>query len=271
MNHIEVSIPCKEEQKGILIALLSDIGFEGFEEKETSLLAYILEENYEETALTQLLQPMQLQANTTSVAAKNWNEEWERNFQPVVVDGFCTVRADFHEPNPSTPYEIIIMPKMTFGTGHHATTQLMMEAMQSLAIKNKTVLDFGTGTGILAILAAMLGAKTITGIENEQWSCENAVFNASRNNIENFNVHFGSLEQVEGQQYDIILANINRHILLQYMQGMATLLTPGGQLLMSGILIEDETIVSEAAVQVGLTLHKVATKNNWMLIHCVKG
>lgn len=270
MNHIEVTIPCQEEQRDILIALLADMGYEGFEEKENCLLAYISKENYEDTALTFLLQPMQLKANTASLATKNWNEEWERNFQPVVVEGFCTVRADFHEPNPSTPYEIIIMPKMTFGTGHHATTQLMMEAMQSLAIKNKSVLDFGTGTGILAILAALLGAQTITGVENEQWSCENAVYNASRNNIENFQVLYGSLEQVEGQHYDIILANINRHILLQYMQGMAKLLTPGGQLLMSGILIEDETIVSEAAVQVGLTLQKVATKNNWMLIHCKK-
>ncbi|HTN47111.1 MAG TPA: 50S ribosomal protein L11 methyltransferase [Flavipsychrobacter sp.] len=266
MNYKKISISGNGIQQEILIALLSDIGFEGFEEADDALLAYIPEEQFSQSDLDELLSFQNVTGEVSSVEKKNWNEEWERNFQPVIVAGFCTVRADFHQIEATTPYDIIITPKMSFGTGHHATTQLVMDTMQSLPFRGKAVLDFGTGTGILGILASMLGAKAVTGIDNEDWSCENAMENATRNHIGNFEVLHGSLERVADKSFDIILANINRHILLQYMSDMYDRTKAGGTILMSGILTEDTAIVTNAAVEVGFSLKRQQSMNNWMVL-----
>jgi ribosomal protein L11 methyltransferase len=270
MNHKKISINSSGAQHEILIALLGNIGFEGFEEASDTLLAYISEEQFSQSDLDELLSSQSVTAEVTSVEKKNWNEEWERNFQPVIVAGFCTVRADFHQLEATTPYDIIITPKMSFGTGHHATTQLVMEVMQSLDFKDKSVLDFGTGTGILGILASMLGAKAVTGIDNEDWSCENAMENATRNHIGNFEVLHGSLERAADKSFDMILANINRHILLQYMSDMYDRTKAGGTILMSGILTEDTAIVTNAATEAGFALKRQQSMNNWMVLMFTK-
>src|ERR1044072_1865979 len=157
MQYVQVTIEAgQQELKEIVIALLENSGYEGFEEQESGIIAYIPEEDYSEVQLRELLDTMNLPFTTKIIAQQNWNAQWESNFQPVIVDGFCTIRASFHQLEVKTPYEIIITPKMSFGTGHHATTQLMMMQMSLVELKDKTVLVFGTGTGILAILAEKL-------------------------------------------------------------------------------------------------------------------
>lgn len=254
----------------LLIALLSENGFEGFETKEGELLAYIPESDFDEKQLRALLQEQEVSADITDVGMKNWNEEWESNFQPVIVEDFCTVRADFHDMEVKTPYEIVITPKMSFGTGHHATTQLMMEAMKYLDFNGKAVLDFGTGTGILAILASKLNAKHITGVDNEDWAWENAQENTMRNHTDNVAVRLGSLVQVPETGFDILLANINRHILLEYMAMMAGKLNTGGTLLLSGILKSDEDILKQAVEAEGLKWKRTNVKGDWIMMQIQK-
>jgi ribosomal protein L11 methyltransferase len=201
------------------------------------------------------------------IQPQNWNAAWEAGFSPVIVPGFCTVRADFHEPVNDTPYEIVITPKMSFGTGHHATTRLMMAAMRGMDFNAKRVLDFGTGTGILAILASKLGAREITAIDNDEWSVENSLENVAANGAQNISVLNGSLEITEGvPPFTIILANINRHILLQYLQQMKAIIVDGGELLLSGILQEDEQIITQAALNVGFRRAAISTEGDWIAL-----
>lgn len=265
MNYKKVSISADETQCDILIALLTEMGYEGFESTDTQLHAYISETDFDLYALNKLLNTRQVTAEIASIEAKNWNEEWEKNFQPVVVERFCTIRAGFHEIKVNTPFEIIITPKMSFGTGHHATTQLMLEGMREIDFTGKVVLDFGTGTGILGIMASQLGASNIIAIDTEEWSCENAADNASRNNIVNMKVCIGSLEQVSESGFDVLLANINRHILVEYMTDMCKKLKPGGLLLLSGILKSDELIIRESAQSEGFTFVDMQVKGDWLM------
>lgn len=252
-------------QKEILVALLSEANYEGFEETLSELHAFVAEDDFDETTLTEILTPLRLSYTVTTIPKTNWNKDWESNFQPVVVSGFCTVRADFHEIASDTPYEIIITPKMSFGTGHHATTQLMIGMMKSLAFSGKSVLDFGTGTGILAILAEKLGASDVVAIDNDEWSYENAVENASSNSCEHIRFALGSLESVE-ETFDVILANINRHILIHYMNDLYQHTKRGGTVLMSGLLVEDREIIVEVAEANGFYLKGYEHENNWMAL-----
>ncbi len=268
MNHIQVTFFEKDEaRREALIAALqmTDMDFEGFEETAGSLIAYIEESQFDAKGIAALAAEQGLEFETDALAERNWNAEWESNFEPVVIDGFCSVRADFHPAPQDVLYDIVITPKMSFGTGHHATTALMMTIMRELDFKGRTVLDFGTGTGILAILAELLGAEQILGIDNDIWSYENAVENCSRNNTRNVVIQQAVLDDLDSTlQYDIILANINRHILLHYMAQMATLLTGGKLLLLSGILTEDVTMIQESAVACGFSYLKHMTHKNWV-------
>jgi ribosomal protein L11 methyltransferase len=254
-----------EELNEILIALLSASGIEGFEETDDALKAFLPASDLDERLLAETLKPYNVSYTIADIKKTNWNKEWEQNFEPVVVSGFCTVRADFHDMNVETPYEIVIMPKMSFGTGHHATTQLMMQMMQHMKFEGKTVLDFGTGTGILAILATMLGAGEVLAIDNDEWSVENAKENITKNHRSNITVQQGSLEPVNSD-FDVVLANINRNILLQYMQQLASIVNSGGTILMSGILQEDKDIIVETAKNVGFSLEESKTEKNWMAL-----
>lgn len=268
MNHIQVTFfEADEARREELMAQLqmTGIDFEGFEETEESLIAYTEEAHFDANAIGQLATELGLKFETNALMERNWNAEWEKNFEPVVIDGFCSVRADFHPAPKGVLYDIVITPKMSFGTGHHATTALMMTIMRELDFKGKTVLDFGTGTGILAILAELLGAQQVLGIDNDSWSYENAVENCGRNNTQHIVIQQAILEDLgKERQYDIILANINRHILLQYMEQMAALLTGDRLLLLSGILVEDVEMVRGTAEEKGFTYIKHMTDKNWV-------
>jgi len=254
------------ERADMLMALLSDAGYDGFEEMDNALFAYIQETAFSAEMLTEIAGAQGIDYETEIIAPQNWNALWESNFLPVIVADFCTIRAHFHDIKVATKYDIMITPKMSFGTGHHATTQLMIMFMKDMGLSGKQVLDFGTGTGVLAILAEMLGAKMVQAIDNDKWSVENATENCMRNHCKHIVVQEGSLEDIGNVKFDIILANINRHILLQYMTELQTTLTPGGTILMSGLLVEDKEIVLNAAADVGLRYMKMSELNGWIVI-----
>ncbi|MDI9320225.1 MAG: 50S ribosomal protein L11 methyltransferase [Phycisphaerales bacterium] len=272
MNYIQLTIPiANDESRELLIAALSEQGIEGFEENDTLLKAFVAASDYQEDAIAQILQSFALQAEITIIEPTNWNAEWEANFEPVVIGDFCTIRAHFHNLSVETRYDIIITPKMSFGTGHHATTRLMVAQMAQLDCSNKHVFDFGTGTGVLAILAEHLGASRVVAIDNDEWSYENTQENIVLNHCERISVSMDSIENFDWlPSYHIILANINRHILLDYMEAMEQLLYKEGILLMSGLLTDDEIMVCEAAISAGFTVQKVSRLNNWISILCTK-
>lgn len=271
MNHKKITISSdSSDVREILIAVLSEAGYEGFEEHEAVLLAYAAEDVYDEAALQQILSTFGVSYTTEIIEPRNWNQMWETDIQPVIVDDFCTIRTHFHTIEVTTPYDIVITPKMSFGTGHHATTQLMLLGMKDIAFEGKSVLDFGTGTGVLAILAGMLGATDITAIDNDEWSVTNATENMIRNNRERIAVAKASLEDIPKREYHVVLANINRHILLQYMADMYERLFDGGVLLMSGLLTDDEKMVTEAAKKEGFEVEQVSVRNGWISIRAVK-
>jgi ribosomal protein L11 methyltransferase len=267
MNHIKLSFSIADQQtKETLMALLSSLDFfTGFEETENGLIAYAEESVYDEVAVNEIIAPWDLTFERELIAKRNWNAEWEKNFEPVIIDGFCSVRAYFHPKPEGIPYDIVITPKMSFGTGHHATTALMMEFMRGLDFNGKEVFDFGTGTGILAILAEMLGAKKILAIDNDEWSVENAIENCERNQVTKVDIKLATADDLEAnREFDIILANINRHILLAYMLRMASQLKAGGTLLLSGILPDDIDMIREAATTAGFIYQNEKTMNNWV-------
>ncbi len=254
------------EKREILMAGLAEAGFESFEEEPGNLVAYIAEAHYTEEVLTAVAEIFEGTAEVQAIAPQNWNADWEAGFEPVRVDGFCTIRAGFHAADTSVPYEIIITPKMSFGTGHHATTRLMIQQMKGIDFGGKDVLDFGTGTGVLAILAQKLGAANILAIDTDEWSYENTLENIAANNVAGIEVQRGSLELAEGRLFDVILANINRHILLEYMYRMRAILKDGGVLMMSGVLDQDEQIVVQEARKAGFENLSVFAEDKWLCI-----
>jgi ribosomal protein L11 methyltransferase len=267
MEYIQLSFPSIGAVRDILIARLAEAGCEGFEETDDMLVASMPLNEYNEQHISEIATANDVTFTKSVVQQQNWNALWESSFEPVVVPGFCTVRASFHPTRDDTPYEIIITPKMSFGTGHHATTKLMMTAMKDMNLSGASVFDFGTGTGILAILASKLGAATVMAIDNDEWSVDNALENIESNGVKNVSVEKGSLEIVqEGARFDIVLANINRHILLQYMQAMHSRLATNGQLLLSGILKNDEPTVVDAAERVGFVKVAALTEGDWIAL-----
>jgi ribosomal protein L11 methyltransferase len=266
MRYCRISlITTDEELRGRLIAHLTEAGFEAFEEADEALIAFISEESRHLVKLEDILSGGP-EWSEEVVEQQNWNALWESSFDPVLVPGFCIVRASFHEPDPSVPHEVIITPKMSFGTGHHATTRLMIQAMRDIDFNGKRVLDFGTGTGILAILAAKLGAVDVLGVDNDSWSIENAEENAQSNQISGLQLKLGSLEAGGSEPYHVILANINRHILLQYMEQMRNLLFRDATLLLSGILKDDEEIITKSALKAGLTAVSKRAEGDWLCL-----
>ena len=253
------------EQSEVLVAQLAAIGFDGFEEIDNSLKGLIAEEIFSKEQIDEITAQLNLKYSIENIASKNWNEEWEKNFDPVIVDDFVAVRADFHAPITAVEHEIIITPKMSFGTGHHATTFLMMQQMRAIDFANKTVFDFGTGTGILGILAEKLGAKSVLGIDIDEWSIENAQENAERNNCKHFTIELKDNPALE-QTFDVILANINKNVILTYLSTIVSRLNANGQLLLSGLLNEDEEDVLQAAKELQIKHIATTHKNNWICV-----
>lgn len=262
--HIGITIKANAELQEVLIALLAEMGYDGFEQQEGLLMAYVSETGFDEHRLKSL----GLGYEITRIAEKNWNEEWEKSFQPVVIEGFCAVRAHFHDPIPGVAYELVITPKMSFGTGHHATTLMMLQAMQGLPLDGKRVLDFGTGTGVLAILAEKLGAAGVEAIDCDDWSIDNARENAEANGCRRINIQKG--EVVHGGPFDIILANINKHVILEELSAMEQQLTTGGVILLSGLLKEDSEDIENEAAKTNFSISLRMTKENWILLKSEK-
>ena len=251
--------------KDQLIAVLTFNNYEGFEETEDGLSAYIREEDFVEYVLKQVDDKFSVPFTFTTIPHQNWNALWESNFEPVVVDDFCAIRAHFHPPFTNTEHEIIITPKMSFGTGHHATTYLMIEQMRNINFKAKTVADFGTGTGILAIMAEKLGAKEILAIDYDDWSIENTKENIQQNNCSLITVLQLNAFGVS-RKYDVILANINKNVILENITGLINGLNTGGTILLSGLLASDENDIVTAFTSYNLKWLKTTERNNWVTI-----
>jgi ribosomal protein L11 methyltransferase len=260
MKHIKIEVFANDYQQEELIALFDEYHATGFEQTDEKLMAYFPEENYAKDEIEKILEGYSFAS--TEVEEKNWNEEWERNFQPVVVDDFVAVRAHFHEAIKSVQHEIVITPKMSFGTGHHATTYMMMQQMKNIDFQNKTVFDFGTGTGILSILAEKLGASKIIAIDIDEWSIENARENFERNSCKKIDVSLST--GIPNQQFEIILANINRNVILEYLPQLVKSLTINATILFSGLLLADEKDVTSAAEKNGLLFVNQTERLGWI-------
>ncbi|MCP1995927.1 50S ribosomal protein L11 methyltransferase [Flavobacterium sp. HSC-61S13] len=252
----------------ILIAELAEKAFESFEESETGVSAYVQKSLWSEAILdgVQILDSADFKISYTveDIEQVNWNEEWEKNFNPIDVDGVCYVRAPFHEKT-EAQYDIVIEPKMSFGTGHHETTFMMIRHILQNDMTDKVVLDMGCGTAILGILAAMRGAKHVDAIDIDNWCYLNSIENAERNNCTNIDVYEGDASILtKEQKYDIILANINRNILLNDMSTYVNCLKSGGSIYFSGFYTEDIPYIKEEAEKCGLVYVNQLEKNNWV-------
>ncbi len=252
-----------QEYKDVIIALLADIGFDSFDESDGLLKAYSGKSNDHESALREIANSYSLSYTTIEIQPQNWNALWESNFEPVVIDNFLAVRAHFHNLIPNVKYEIVITPKMSFGTGHHATTTMMVQQMQNLKFSGKAVFDFGTGTGILAILAEKLGAKNVLAVDNDSWSIENSKENVERNQCEHIKIEPGENAAVN-DTFDIILANINRNIILDNLAYLNDCLNEKGYLLLSGLLVEDEAVILKEIDQYPLQHQNTRQLGQWI-------
>ena len=269
MDFIEVTLKVNADFADILTAELGELGFDAFVETEDGFSAYIDEDKFSEEALQEVLARyadfVQVEYAVQKIERQNWNEEWEKNFEPLFIGGEVSVRASFHEKPEAAKYDIVINPKMSFGTGHHETTTLMIENQLTLDHQGKRVLDMGCGTGILAIMSGELGASEIVAVEIEDWTVENARENAELNNYGSIDVRLGGAETIEGDKpYDIILANINRNVLLEDMPAYKAVLAPQGWLLLSGFYTEDLPMIQERASELGLDYISHRVKNNWV-------
>ncbi len=270
LNHLQIIIQAPEqEQKELIMALLAAEGYEGFEELGPELRAYIAEDAFDEQVLQELGQQFHFTYTRTVLAPQNWNAIWEAGFEPVQVDDFAVIRAAFHQPVAGIAHEIVITPKMSFGTGHHATTYMMIQLMRESSFTGKTVFDFGTGTGVLAILAEQLGAAAVLAIDNDDWSINNAKENLEANHCSRVKVEKGEHADT-GRPFGIILANINKHILLANMPYFEKHLESAGCLLLSGLLEQDEPDIRQSLDHYGLKHSKTLHRDKWIALLCTK-
>jgi len=274
MNYLQVSFKLEPiEPWGDLLAdELISVGFETFEQTPSGVEAYIDETEFDEAKLKALSilndERLSFSYQVKKHVAQNWNEEWEKNFDPIEVNEKCVVRASFHS-KPAVEFDLLIDPKMAFGTGHHQTTFLMLNAMFELDFKNTKVLDMGTGTGVLGILAARKGADYVLGVDNNVWACESAVENVKVNGAEVMEIKEGEVEQVSGT-FDVIIANINRNIVMDQIPLYASWLNPGGILLTSGFFVQDASQLKTVAKNAGLSYMKTDEKENWAMVQFKK-
>lgn len=269
MTFTKIIFQTSPEFAEILTAELAEMGFDTFEETDQGLDAYILTERFSEQELKEMvgkyLSLAAIAYKIEIIEKENWNEEWEKNYDPIVVDSRCRVRATFHEPDDSFDHEIVITPKMSFGTGHHATTQGMLNLQLDFDFGGKSVLDVGSGTGILAIMAAKLGASYIEATDIDQWCVENGLENFELNALKEIAYHKGAINtlQLNKNKYDVVIANINKNVLLEEMSHYATLLDQGGHLFLSGFYEEDIADIKNSTDTYNLLLEKSVIKDNW--------
>lgn len=275
MNYIEVSFTIKasksaeinsEMVREILVAELSGLNFESFVDTIDGLQAYIQEQDFDEQEVKALYilnsADFSIEMEVKTIEQQNWNAEWEKNFEPIEVDGRCLVRAPFHDEK-EVDFDIVIEPKMSFGTGHHETTYQMIAHLLEIDVSGKRVLDMGCGTGILAILACMKGASSITGIDIDQWAYENTLENIRKNKCSHIIVKKGGAELLKKCAYDVILANINRNILMNDMEVYVKTMKTGSQIAFSGFYTSDIHHIDQKARSLSLRLLRQSEKNNW--------
>ena len=271
MNYTKITFklyPDSEENREILVAVLSDMPFESFDETEDKLMGYVPGDtfNLEEMFKITFTLPFSMDTENEIIPDQNWNEVWEKNyFKPLLIGGRCLVRAPFHTEYKPAEFELVIEPKMAFGTGNHETTTLMAEQILNMDLMGKTVLDMGCGTGILGMLASLKGAKSITAIDNDTWSFESTVENASLNNISNLDAKLGDASLLGSETYEVIFANIHKNVIINDLPAYENVLQSGGKLYLSGFYTHDMAEVKTKAESLGLLETGFHEKNNWVV------
>lgn len=258
----------------ILVARLNEINYETFSLEENILKCYIktsvIQKNDTIDIILSLSQQTKINYSFKDIEKKNWNANWEQSFSPVKINSHCIIRADFHKEDKNIKHEIIITPKMSFGTGHHETTFLMLKEIFNINVSKLNILDMGSGTGVLSILSSKLGAKTILAIDIDEWAYENSIENSLLNNTNNIKFLKGDISLIENKNFDCVLANINRNIILRDLVKYYKLLINGGKLLISGFLVEDFDLVYKKINKIGFKLINKKNKNKWLMLHLEK-
>lgn len=278
MDFIQVTFtiePYEEYIADVLASELGEIGFDSFVPTSNGMDAFIPAAIFNDNQLKELLADFVFEAaidyKVTQIETKNWNEEWEKHyFEPIVIGNDCVIHSSFHKNIPNAKYDIVIDPKMAFGTGHHETTSLVIAELLTMDLEGKTLLDMGCGTAVLAILAAMRGAGDMVAIDIDKWCTDNSLENIELNHVSGIDVQLGGAELLDGLHFDIVLANINRNILLADMEKYADCLSAGGELYMSGFYKEDIPLIEAEANRNGLKLIGFKEKNNWVVVKTVK-
>lgn len=275
MNYFEFN--CKTtsaEQSEIVIVQLAELGFESFADSENGFKGYIQESLYTkevETQIVELQKVLPFECTFELIGDENWNREWEKNFSPINVDNKCYVRASFHEPVKEIPFDIVINPKMSFGTGHHETTCLMISQLLKTEVKGRAVCDMGCGTSILAILASKMQADHVLAVDTDDWAVENSQENIDTNKVKGIVVKKGGAQLLAGQTFHVILANINRNILLADMDKYVQSLEKQGVLVMSGFFDVDIPLIQSKAESLGMVIVNGMQKNKWAMLSFYKG
>lgn len=267
MDFITIKVSCSSELTDVLIAELFELGFDSFQELEDGFEGSCDQTVFDKKTVETLFSSYPTISFEIQEQEKvNWNEEWEKNYDPIIVGDKCIVRASFHDEQPSYPYQIIVTPKMSFGTGHHATTYQVLDYQMTLNHDGKRVLDVGTGTGILAIMAKMRGASSITATDIDEWCIENSEENFALNGVTDVSLIKGQISEVALSAYDIVLANINKNVLLDQIEAYAKLLVHGGQLILSGFYEDDIDDLLVVAEKFGLKKLKSTTRSKWAML-----
>ncbi len=272
--------PCEEDMTDLAAAYLADLGYESFEPDNTGLTAYIPvkivgDTRSADTMVTEALADFpfetSMEIKSEFIEGQNWNEEWEKHyFQPIVIGNECVIHSSFHKDIPAATYDIVIDPKMAFGTGHHATTSQMVQYILQLPMEGRSMIDMGTGTGILAILGAMRGAHPVTGIEIDEGAWQNAVENAQLNDVDIRLINGDAAALADLEAADYLFANINRNIILGDLDRYAAKVKQGGEMMLSGFYTEDVPVILEAAEKLGFSLVQQTSDNNWAAIRLVR-